>query len=141
MTYKFKVKTADQIDVPRICRENKDKDGFVIRFGDILIFASKEEIELEPPAHCLRILKQSYTSWPSFLQDAILQFNSKTSAPHEVHRFSFTCLIEEDKAKKSELISGFFKALTLARSRQECQQYTKLSLRRKQREVLVTTKS
>lgn len=142
MTYKFKVKAPDQIDVPRICRENKDKDGFVIRFGDIVIFASKDEFELELMGMDLRILKQSYSSWPSFLPDATLQLNSRLSVPsEELHLFRFICLIEENKEKQSELITEFFKVLTRARSSYEYKQNIKLGLSRKQREVLVTTKS
>lgn len=141
MTYRFNVKYPDQIDIPRICRENQDKDGFVIRFRDIVIFATKAEIEMKLSGHSLSILKQGYASWPSFLQDTTLQFNSRDSAPYEVNLFRFTCLIEEDKAKQSEIISEFFKVLTLARSGRKFQQNVKPDLSRKQQEVLVTTKS
>jgi len=141
MTYKFKVKAPDQIDVPRICRENKDKDGFVIHFGDYVVFATKAEFELALRGRNLVILNRDYGHWPSFLPDGTLHINSRASAPPEVFLFRFTCLIEEDKAKKSELISEFFKALAKARTRSIQSQNLTAFLRRKQQEVLVTTKS
>ncbi len=116
MTYTFKIKTPDQIDIPRICRENKDKDGFVISFGNITIFAVSADIGLNLNGKDVKILKPSQNHWPIFLPNGTLHFHPILNSPVEVELFRFTCTYVEDSEKRAELITGFFKALTNATS-------------------------
>jgi len=44
--YKFKVSKPEEIDIPRICRENADQDAFVVIAGDKIIYASNAKLEL-----------------------------------------------------------------------------------------------
>ena len=47
-TYRFKVSDHAEIDIPRICRENKDQDAFVVIVSDKIIYVSKKKLELRP---------------------------------------------------------------------------------------------
>jgi len=45
-TYKFEVTRPEEIDIPRICRENADQDAFVVIAGDKIIYANNAKLEL-----------------------------------------------------------------------------------------------
>ncbi len=141
MTYKFKIKTPDQIDIPRICREHKDKDGFVISFGNITIFAVSADIRLNLNGKDVKILKPSQNHWPIFLSNGTLYFHPIINSPFEVELFRFTCTYVEDSDMRAELITGFFKALTNATSNLQANAPNLTAvLPRRQRIVRVITK-
>lgn len=43
-TYKFKVSKPEDIDIPRICRENADQDAFVVIFDYTIFYGYKYEL-------------------------------------------------------------------------------------------------
>ena len=51
-TYKFKVSKPEDIDIPRICRENADQDAFVILSGDKIYYAVKSELNTNREVLC-----------------------------------------------------------------------------------------
>ena len=43
-TYRFKVSDPAEIDIPRICRENKDQDAFVVLYSDRILYVLRENL-------------------------------------------------------------------------------------------------
>lgn len=66
-TYKFKVSKPEDIDIPRICRENADQDAFVILFDDKILYAAKKELRLStedtPNCDCGGLNRKYLRSW------------------------------------------------------------------------------